>query len=210
MAPSAITRKTLAEILGQMDEKAASLGYKQTLCLFGAAAILLYGSNERQTQDIDVWRAASTLNDRAIAQIAEAAELDLNPTDIDPDRIYLQIVSEGVVRLPAFDHGTNLWSNGKPNEILWQGNALTIVAPPPEIVAAAKMIRGEPQDIEDVLFLMASKGVADKDIRKALSSFPVDVRARGQENMVLLAATRSAKMQQPGKATRKTSDGWGK
>lgn len=189
MTFDAIDRKRLTEIFEAMDDAAGRDSVKrehQILCVFGAAAILSYGSNARQTQDIDVWRPASRLNDRALRQMAAAAGLDFNPTELEPDRIYLQIVDDGVVRLPHYDRDEAVWSTGRPNEHIWSGNHITIVAPPAEIVAAAKLVRGEPQDIEDVSFLMNAKGVSTHDIAKAISHFPAEKRDLAKENMVFL------------------------
>lgn len=189
MTIDAIDGKRLIEIFEAMDDAAGRDTVKrehQILCVFGAAAILSYGSNARQTQDIDVWRPASRINDRAIRQMADAAGLDFNPTELEPERLYLQIVDDGVVRLPRYDRDEAVWSTGKPNEHVWSGNHITIVAPPPEIVAAAKLVRGEPQDIEDVSFLMNAKGVSARDIAKAISHFPAEKREMAKENMVFL------------------------
>jgi hypothetical protein len=40
---------------------------------------------------------------------ATAVALDFNPTELEPDRIYLQVVSNGVVALPAFDRSAKRW-----------------------------------------------------------------------------------------------------
>lgn len=148
MTIDAIDGKRLIEIFEAMDDAAGRDPVKrqhQILCVFGAATILSYGSSTRQTQGIGVWRPASRINERTISQMANAAGLDFNPTELEPDRIYLKIVDDGVVRLAHYDRDKAVWSTGKPNEHVWSGDHITIVAPPAEIVAAAKLVRGEPK-----------------------------------------------------------------
>jgi len=188
MSSPRIDRKFLEGIFTRMDDAldADGASTKQTLCVFGASAVLLYGSDTRQTQDVDVWRNASDINDRALARMAKGAQLDLNPTKLEVDKLYLQIVTDGVVQLPLFSKDRNLWAGGKPSETLWTGKNLTIIAPPPAVVAAAKMVRAEPQDIEDVVFIMAKKGLKIPDIKAAIATFPGEVRERASENLVYL------------------------
>jgi hypothetical protein len=185
MSEPIINARTLTTLLGKMDAALSEANAPaQRLCVFGAAAILLHGSLQRQTQDIDVWRSASSLNDRALAEMARAAGMDLNPTDVDPGRIYLQIVREGVVKLPAF--ANDRWPDGRSSDVLWTGAKLTIEAPPADIIAAAKMVRCDDVDLEDVMFLIAKKLTDLKTIAKALTSFPMSPRRVAEENLVLL------------------------
>lgn len=189
MDDDAINRKRLTILFEAMDE-AVSLSSnepaQQLLCIFGGAAVIAYGSTLRQTQDIDVWRPASEINDRTLRKMAEAAGLAYNPTDLEPETIYLQLVDQGVVRLPDYDKTALTWSTGQRNEVFWRGDHLTVVAAPPAIVAAAKLVRGDPEDIEDVIFIMNAKGIRHRDIAAAISHFPADAAARARENMVLL------------------------
>jgi hypothetical protein len=104
-----IDSQSLIQIFERMDDALSLSSETQTLCIFGAAAILSYGSAARQTQDIDIWRPASKINDRVIRQMAVAADLDLNPMELEPDRVYLQIVDDGIVRLPPFDRQERRW-----------------------------------------------------------------------------------------------------
>ncbi|MBW4656633.1 MAG: hypothetical protein KME20_26855 [Kaiparowitsia implicata GSE-PSE-MK54-09C] len=198
MTSDAIDKKRLERIFIAMDDAAASAKRDhQILCIFGAAAILSYGSNERQTEDIDIWRPASKLNDRALRQMAEAAGLDFNPTELEPDKAYLQVIDDGVVQMPSFDAQNYTWSNGQKSETLWSGDALTIVAPPPAIVAAAKMVRANPQDIEDVAFLMNVKSISTADITIALRHFPQEARHKALENMIMLDLAIPSQLDRP-------------
>jgi hypothetical protein len=184
-----INSQSLFQIFEKMDDALAGASEKQVLCIFGAAAILSYGSTARQTQDIDIWKPASRMNDRAIRQMAAAADIDLNPMELEPDRIYLQIVDDGVVRLPPFDRQNNRWPNGASSQQIWTGHRLIIEAPPPAIIAAAKLVRASPQDLEDIAFLMNIKGMDERAIAEAVSYLPADHREVAKDNMVILALT---------------------
>lgn len=188
----------LRGIFEAMDEAASRDPVKrehQILCVFGAAAILSYGSTARQTQDIDVWKPASRLNDRALRQMAKAAGIDYDPRELEPQKAYLQIVDDGVVKMPFYDKEAFIWANGQKSENIWSGDHITIVAPPPAIVAAAKMVRAEPQDLEDVAFLMNAKGISIQDISRAIQHFPSNARSQASENMVYLEFANAAEAQ---------------
>lgn len=190
MTQDGINKKSLFEIFEKMDDAALQNNKApQTLCIFGASAVLSYGSTQRQTADIDIWKPASIINDRILQQITEAAGLDYNPMDYNQERPYLQIISEGIVKLPSYNHDTFKWSNGESNEIIWSGEKIRIVAPPASIVAAAKLVRAEPQDIDDIIFIMAAKNITINDIKKAISRFPESARELAQDNAVILDVT---------------------
>ena len=204
-----LDRSRLEAIFAAMDEKGSTDSRDhQILCIFGAAAILLYGSFGRQTQDIDIWRPASRLNDRALKQLSQLAGLDYNPTEIDPARAYLQVVDDGVVRLPTFNKESFTWASGEQSQTVWSGDTITVVAPPPAIVAAAKMVRAEPQDIEDVIFLMNAKAITVSQIARAIRYFPLDARERAEENLVLLELATPSKTRSMSRD--RSNDGYGR
>ena len=183
-----ITRQSLIQIFERIDDfvREDPSSTPQKICIFGAAAVLLYGSDQRQTQNIDVWHAASELNDRILVDSARKAGLGVDPTESDPDQIYIQIVRSGVVVLPEYDRSEDRWADKGNSEPLWQGHRLTVVSPPPAIVAAAKMVRAEPRDIEDVVYIMASKALKRTDIARAVELFSRDARDRARKNLVYL------------------------
>ena len=204
-----IDSQSLTKIFEKMDDALSPTSETQTLCIFGAAAILSYGSTARQTQDIDIWRPASKINDRAIRQMAFAADLDVDPVELAPDRIYLQIVDDGIVRLPPFDIKERRWPGGAPNKLVWSGNKLIVEAPPPAILAAAKLVRASPQDLEDIAFLMNAKGLDEDAIMEAVRQLPQEHREIAADNMVVLALTRQSNRQRirPARPRAKTGKG---
>ena len=180
---SGIDRAALFHLFETLDDATKS---KQTLCIIGAAAILANGHTLRQTQDIDVWRPASRLNDRDLARASKSAGVGFNPAETTVDEVYLQLISPGVVQLPGYQRGR--WVTGVASETLWQGDHITVVAPPPAIIIASKLVRGDDRDIEDCTYLIEARRLTFAEIRRAIAAIP-DVTARdaAEENIVLLS-----------------------
>ena len=180
-----INRAQLIHILEQMDANAKSA---QTLCLIGAAALLLIGHNTRQTADIDVWRAASKFIDPELRAITAAAGIGFDPRTERPSGAYLQIIDPGVVNLP--DMRGDIWPDGQRSRSLWQGQHLTVMCPPPAILAASKLIRASDVDLEDVIYLMAHARVARQKIANAAQWFNGEDRLTITENLTILDVMR--------------------
>ena len=176
-----IDRASLLGFLEKMDRAAKS---QQRICIIGAASLIFLGQPARQTGDIDIWRAGSKLLDSELSQIAAAAGLAYNPTDYEPEGAYLQIINPGIVNLPAVDD--DVWATGEKSRVLWQGQNITVVCPPPSIIAAAKLVRATDVDLDDVVYLIGGVGVSKKQIMTALTKFPEPDRQFAKENMSLV------------------------
>ena len=180
--PEHIDRDILIELFEKLDDAST---HKQTLCVIGAAAVLSYGHTARQTHHIDIWRPASTINDRELRKISTAAGIDLDPKELEPNKIYLQVIQPGIVQLPAFSG--DQWATGEQSQTLWSGNKLTIIAPPPSIIVAAKLVRAEDRDIDDSIYLIESKDLKTPEIINAISKLPSKAaRDTAMENLTLL------------------------
>ena len=109
----------------------------------------------------------------------DAAGLDFNPTG-ETDRPYVQLVQPGIIEMP--EH--------VPVEAGRWG-ALTITTPPPAALAAMKLVRAEPKDIADVLFLCSRHGLGQEDVALYVRRIR-DCRKRltAEENLVYLEAVR--------------------
>ena len=177
-----MNRKALFEVFGRIDD---ALQSPQTLCVIGASAILGYGHPTRQTDDIDVWRPASQVNDRQMARAAGVAGVAIDHGEELPEGIYLQFIEPGIVQLPGYQDGK--WATGESNVRLWTGDHLTVEAPPPSIVAAAKLVRAEERDIDDCVYLIRAKGLSEPAIRRAIArmSDPM-ARETAGGNLVIL------------------------
>jgi hypothetical protein len=69
--------------------------------------------------------------------------------ELDPDAVYAQIVQPGIVKLPQ-DFKV---------EILGQYGKLTVAMPDPALLSAAKLVRGDPRDIEDVAWWVKERAL---------------------------------------------------
>jgi len=174
-----IDRARLFELLEKMDSAAKS---QQRICVIGAAALILLGQPARQTGDI--WRPGSKLLDAELRQIATVAGLAYNPTHREPEGAYLQIVNPGIVNLPEVDD--DVWANREKSRVLWQGQNITVVCPPPPIIAAAKLVRATDVDLDDVVYLISAVGVSKRQIITALAKFPEPDRQFAKENISLV------------------------
>lgn len=172
----------------------------QRICVIGAASLILLGQPARQTGDIDVWRPGSKLVDTELRQIAAAAGLAYNPTGHDPEGAYLQIIGPGIVNLPAVEE--EVWATGERSRVLWQGNNITVICPPPPIIAASKLVRATEVDVDDVVYLMGATGVSRKQIIAAADFFPELDRQFVRENISIVDAMRTASERRQRRRTR--------
>lgn len=149
-----IDRTSLIGFLEAMDHAAED---RHTICIMGASALILLGQPDRQTGDIDVWRPASHLIDTDLRRMAAASGIAYDPKDHEPEGAYIQIINPGIVNLPVVRDGA--WATGDDSRLLWQGKNLTVICPPPPIIAASKLVRASEVDIDDVIYLIGAIGV---------------------------------------------------
>lgn len=179
-----VDRTSLTGLLEAMDGAAEE---RQTLCVIGAAALILLGQPERQTGDVAVWHPGSNVVDSDLRRLAAASGLSCDPKECEPEGTYLQIISPGIVNLPAVQD--DIWATGEHSRILWQGRKLTVICPPPPIIAASKLVRASEVDIDDMVYLIGAIGVSRKQILQAADRFPNADREIIHENMPLVDAT---------------------
>ena len=98
--------------------------------------------------------------------------------DLDPEAMYIQVVRPGIVKLPReFEL-----------EIIGRYGNLTVVMPPPEIIAAAKLVRGSEVDFQDVAWWVGQRGLDASDIEAAIDLFPNPRdREAAHENIVVVS-----------------------
>lgn len=148
------------------------------LCLIGSTPGIASGQAERQTPDMDVWLAASDFDTGDLSKACRDAGILFDPKgEIDPEQIYLQVVRPGIVRLPG---------DFVPEVIGKFGN-LTVAMPPPEYIAAAKLVRGTEVDIDDVVWWVRQRGLDATDIEQAIEKLPNERdRETAIENMTFV------------------------
>ncbi len=148
----ALKRDQLFEVFERIG---AALQRPATLCLIGSAPAILAGQPERQTTDIDVWRPHSLYDEGDLARACRAADVLFDPKgEIDPDTVYLQIVTPGIVALPP----------GFEREELGKFGNLTIVMPPPEVIAASKTLRFSDVDLADIVWWFKARALQMKNV----------------------------------------------
>lgn len=166
------------EIRRVLTEIGSHLPRPARLCVFGSAPAILLGQPARMTRDIDVWSPASDYLSNELEAACRAAGILFDPTnELAADRIYLQIVRPGVVRLPAqFD-----------TQIIERFANLSIVAPMPALITAQKLVRFNERDVDDIIWWMSQSALDESDIIEAIKRMPARLdRETAQENLVVV------------------------
>lgn len=178
----ALDGKELRDLLHGIDANLASPG---RICLIGSGATILLGQPARQTDDIDVWARASRVALDQLRAAAEAAGLGFDPGDEFPKLPYLQIIHPGIVHVPGWNPEKREWL-GEPEREAWIGKRLVVTVPPPRVIAASKLIRGDDRDLEDCLWLMAAHDIEARDVMQAIKALPRNPREKATDNLKIL------------------------
>ena len=174
-----LNRQQWEKKLAVIGEHLQRHGSSATLEIIGAWPVMEAGLEGRTSLDLDVWMPASQVDRATLAAACRAAGLDFDPTG-ETDRPYLRLIRPGIVALPAHvSVEAGRWS------------ALTVTTPPPSALAAAKLIRAEPKDIADILFLCSRHGLTRSQVAEYVRQIPdAEKRAVAEENLVYLHAHR--------------------
>jgi hypothetical protein len=170
-----IDRNRLVEIfeaLGRIFTKPT------TLCLIGSSPGIVSGQPDRQSPDIDVWYQQSAYDETQFREACREVGVLFDPRDeLDPNAIYFQIIRAGTVRLPP---------DFEPETLGQYGN-LTIAMPPPALLSAAKLARGNKYDVGDVVWWVKERALSMDEIRAAIGTLPDQShREVASENVVLV------------------------
>lgn len=170
-----LDRRQWEEKLAAIGEHLRRHGAPATLEIIGAWPVLEAGLEGRSSLDLDVWLPASDADRSALAAACASAGLDFDPTG-ETDRPYLQLLQPGIISMP--DHvpvKAGRWG------------ALTVLTPPPATLAAMKLVRAEPKDIADVLFLCSRHGLTKEQVAESVRRIPDPCkRQTAEENLVYL------------------------
>ena len=170
-----LERQQWNEKLAAIGEHLRDHGSAAALEIIGAWPVMEAGLEGRTSLDLGVWMPASDADRSTTAAACAAAGLDFDPTG-ETDRPYLQLVQPGIVSMP--DH--------VPVKVGRWG-ALTVLTPPPAVLAAMKLVRAEPKDVADVLFLASRHGLTREPVAAAVRSIPdASKRQTAEENLVYL------------------------
>jgi hypothetical protein len=164
--------------LSRIDQSLRRQGVTAQLTLVGSAVGILAGQPDRSSIDLDVWKPTSNYRYQALKQAVEEAGLLFDPkATLEPDIPYVQIVEPGLAQTGQFDHP----------EVMEQFGALRLERPPIANLVAAKLVRAEPRDLEDIAFLLATYRPVRQEIEQAVRSMPHPARQQAIENSVYLS-----------------------
>lgn len=155
---------TLRQHLARLDD---ALDEPARLCIYGAAAVMLMGEEDRFSVDIDVAAPYSTVKTRALAEAGERVRLPVNPSeDFAGDHIELVGPTRLCLAPPSAGHEV----------VLWQGKRLTVFTVSPADLIASRLIRYDPTDQADIQFLMTQCRVTLGEIAGAIDRLPQPFR----------------------------------
>jgi hypothetical protein len=149
--------------------------------VYGAAAFILLGEEERASLDIDVAGPYSRVNQADFRAAAEKAGLAVNPEEnLTTDHV--EWISPVRLCLPPPHPDTEM--------VLWQGGRLAIKTVSPAQLVASKLIRYDEVDQSDVRYLCLQKKLDFDEIMAAARTLPkpFDTDALVLENLKNLQA----------------------
>lgn len=173
-----IEKSVLEELFSDFGAK---LSAPTTFCIVGSTASILLGQPDRQTPDIDIWEPQSDFDLTELKKACEAAGILFDPRgEIEPGKIYLQILRPGITMFPR----------NFPVEKLARFGNLTLVMPPAEMIVATKLARAEEKDLEDISWWMRERGLTAKQIEAAIDLIPQsENREAARNNLIFVELT---------------------
>ena len=151
---------TLREHLARLD---AELLEPARLCVYGSAALMLLGEEDRFSVDMDIAGPYSVANEPVVAAAAQRIGWPVNPPD-DFTGDYIEWVGPGRLCLAV--------PVAASAPVLWQGNRLTLFTVPPADLIASRLIRYDPTDQADIQYLLTSARLRFEDIAAAVDRLP--------------------------------------
>ncbi len=205
---SLIDRDRLVRIFHHIGGK---LTVPTRLCVIGSAPGILCGQPGRQSPDIDVWGPASDYDEAELRHACREIGLELygDGEKAGPDRMnYIEIVEKHVsvrimerayLQITEPQRGVVTLPQYFPVKVLGEYGSLTVTMPEPALLAAMKLARGNPQDIDDVNWWVGgdvwmTERQPDLDqIRAAIDTLPKPAkRDAATRNMVHIIPCRRA------------------
>jgi hypothetical protein len=179
MEQQGLGRDEWLEKLTLIDQSLRRQGATAQLTLVGSAAGIFAGQPGRTSIDLDVWKPKSRYEFQSLSRAVEDAGLLFDPkSTLEPDTPYIQLVEPGLAQTGKFETA----------ETIEQFGALRLERPPIANLIAAKLLRAEPRDLEDIAFLMSRYRPARQDIEQAVNTMPRQAREKATENLVCLSA----------------------
>jgi hypothetical protein len=137
------------------------------LCVYGSAALMLMGEEDRFSVDVDVAGPYSTANQRVLTDAGQRIGLPVNPpADYPSDHIEWIGPERLCLAPPAVDAAV----------LLWQGNRLIVFTVPPADLVASRLIRYDPTDQADIQYLLTNSRLGFETIAEAVDRLPTSFR----------------------------------
>ncbi|MCL1888167.1 MAG: hypothetical protein FWF96_04785 [Kiritimatiellaeota bacterium] len=152
------------DILAYFTRLDRELAAPAVLHVYGSAAVILLGADERTSLDIDVAGPYSTVDDAGFAEASAAAGLPVNPAPGFASN-HLEWVGPLRLCLPPPTPGAR-------SMVLWQGAKLRIQTSPVEDLVASKLIRYDTSDQADIQFLCKASRLAAGAVAAAVANLP--------------------------------------
>jgi hypothetical protein len=174
---STLDRDAWLEKLESIAAALPATGEPVKICLIGSGACLLEaGMPGRASHDLDVWLPASKFDMGELRRAVMQAGLLFDPrSSLEPDQPYVQIVNPGPTQVGSFE------------PVFWaQFGRLHVYLPPWPNWVAAKLARGEPRDVEDVLYVAKCQQISPEEVEACAASFPESSRRQVLENLIYL------------------------
>jgi hypothetical protein len=178
MEPPGLNKEQWLEKLILVDQSLQRQTGSAQLILMGSAAGILTGQPSRTSIELDVWKPGSQYQYQTLKTAVEEAGLLFDPKIAEPDRPYFQMVEPGLTQLGKFE----------TTECLEQFRVLRLERPPMANPVAAKLVRAEAKDLEDIAYLLSAYRPSRHDIEEAIQSMPREAREKSAENLVYLNA----------------------
>jgi len=159
-----VNAASLRENLARLD---AALAAPAKLCIYGSAALMLMGQDDRVSVDVDVAGPYSSVDDFALATAAARIGLPVNPPE-DFTGDHIEWISSLRLCLAV------------PSETapvaLWQGRRLAVFTLPPADLIASRLIRYDPTDQADIQFLLIQSRLRFSHVAEAVDRLPAGFR----------------------------------
>ena len=112
-----------------------------------------------------------------LKRAVEEAGMLFDPKEVlEPDKPYIQMIDPGLCQTGKFEKTESIENFG----------ALSVERPPIANLIAGKLVRGEPRDLEDIAFLLATFQPERADIEAAIKTMPTTAKEKATENLVYL------------------------
>lgn len=155
-----MNKEKLMEYIENIDKH---LERKATLYIYGSAPIIMFGSEDRTSLDIDIAAPYSDADFQDLRQAAEKAGLQINP-DESTQNDHIEWISQLRLCLPKPDTESDI--------PLWQGHNLRIKTASIPRLIASKLIRYDEIDQADIQYLCTQRRIEFSEIEITIESLP--------------------------------------